>query len=74
MEFDYDHDDERRSVSLQVRVWLESDGSIRLAVPGIPEPMVMIKNDPDRPSGHPKLYRYLAQRLRDRGAPAPGSD
>jgi hypothetical protein len=59
------------SVSLKVDVWLESDGSIRLALPGSSEPPIRIKNDAERPSGHPRLFRFLAQVLREKGAPAP---
>src|SRR5262245_5655397 len=58
-------------VSLHVTFWLEKDGSICLDVPGAPRPSVRIKNEAMRPSGHPRLYRYLAQYLRDKGAPAP---
>ena len=65
--------DDGRSVSVQVEFWLECDGSIRLALPGFPAPVV-IKNDPQRPSGHPSLFRYLAHFLRDVGAPAPLKD
>ena len=57
--------------SVQVTLWLESDGSICLTGPGFEQPPVRIKNDPARPSGHPRLYRYLTQYLR-RDAPAPG--
>ena len=63
------HDD--RSVSLKVDVWLETDGSIGLALPGSPEPPIRIKNDAERPSGHPRLYKFLAQCLKERGLPAP---
>jgi hypothetical protein len=63
------HDD--GSVSLNVEVRLEDDGSIRLALPGSADPPVRIKNDAERPSGHPRLFRFLAQYLREKGAPAP---
>jgi hypothetical protein len=63
------HDD--GSVSLKVDVWLESDGSIRLALPGSSEPPLRIKNDAERPSGHPRLFRFLARYLKEQGAPAP---
>ncbi len=59
------------SVSLKVDVWLESDGSIRLALPGSSDPPIRIKNDAERPSGHPRLFKFLAQCLREKGLPAP---
>jgi hypothetical protein len=64
------HDD-GRSVAVQLKVWLECDGSIRIAVPGMSAPFVRVKNDPERPSGHPSLFRLLARTLRERGRPAP---
>ena len=63
------HDD--GSVSLKVDVRFETDGSIRLTLPGSSEPPVRIKNDAERPSGHPRLFRFLAQCLREKGAPVP---
>ena len=63
------HDD--GSVSLKVDLWFETDGSIRLALPGSSEPPVRIMNDAERPSGHPRLFRFLARCLRENGAPAP---
>ena len=66
------HDD--GSVSLKVDVWFETDGSIRLALPGSSEPPLRIKNDAERPSGHPRLFRFLAQCLREKGASALGDD
>ena len=60
-----------RSVSLNVRVWLESDGSIRLASEAEPTLRVIIKNDPDRPLGHPTLFKRLAHVLRSMGVPSP---
>jgi hypothetical protein len=63
--------DAGRSVSVTVEFWFESDGSIRLAVPGFPPPFVRIKDDPERPSGHPRLFRFLARSLREQGVPEP---
>jgi hypothetical protein len=60
-----------RSVSLNVKFWFESDGSIRLTSEGDPSLRVTIKNDPDRPSGHPTLFKRLAQCLRVMGVPEP---
>lgn len=60
-----------RSVSLNVRVWLESDGSIRLTSEAEPTLRVIIKNDPDRPLGHPTLFKRLAHVLRSMGVPSP---
>jgi hypothetical protein len=60
-----------RSVKLNVKIWLESDGSIRLASEAEPALRVIIKNDPDRPLGHPSLFKRLAQCLRSAGVPAP---
>ena len=60
-----------RSVSLHVTVWYESDGSIRLSSPVDPSLRVTIKNDPERPSGHPTLFKRLAQCLGTMGVPAP---
>lgn len=64
-------DEDGRSVSLKVRFWLESDGSIRLASDADPALRVIIKNDPERPLGHPALFKRLAQCLRIMGVPAP---
>ena len=50
--------------SVEVKIWLESDGSICLTGPGFGQPPVRIKNDPARPSGHPRLYKHLTQYLR----------
>jgi len=58
-------------VSVQIKFWLESDGSIGLEVPGALQRTIRIKDDPLRPSGHPRLYRYLARHLRRRGVRAP---
>jgi hypothetical protein len=60
-----------RSVSLNVKFWLESDGSIRLASDADPSLRVIIKNDPGRPLGHPSLFKRLAQCLQTMGVPAP---
>ena len=60
-----------RSVSLNVRFWFESDGSIRLTSEAEPSLRVIIKNDPERPLGHPALFKRLAQCLRNLGVPAP---
>ena len=60
-----------RSVSLNVRFWFESDGSIRLTSEAEPSLRVIIKNDPERPLGHPALFKRLAQCLRTMGVPAP---
>ena len=58
----YDADDQQK-VSVQVTFWAERDGSIRLVVPGFEHPAI-IKDDPMRPSGHPKLFKFLASHLR----------
>ena len=60
-----------RSVSLNVRFWFESDGSIRLTSEAEPSLRVIIKNDPERPLGHPTLFKRLAQVLRSMGVPSP---
>jgi hypothetical protein len=60
-----------RSVRLNVKFWLESDGSIRLASDNDPLLRVIIKSDPERPLGHPTLFKRLAQCLRIMGVPAP---
>ena len=60
-----------RSVSLNVKFWFESDGSIRLTSEAEPSLRVIIKNDPERPLGHPALFKRLAQCLRNMGVPAP---
>jgi hypothetical protein len=59
------------STSVEVTFWLESDGSICLTGPGFDQAPMRIKNDPERPSGHPRLFRYLTECLRHRGTPAP---
>jgi hypothetical protein len=60
-----------RSVSLNVKFWFENDGSIRLTSEADPSLRVVIKNDPERPSGHPTLFKRLAQCLRVMGAAEP---
>lgn len=60
-----------RSVRLNVEFWFESDGSIRLTSESDPTLRVVIKNDPERPSGHPTLFKRLAQCLRVAGVPEP---
>jgi len=62
-----------RSVKLNVKIWLESDGSIRLASEADPALRVIIKNDPDRPLGHPALFKRLARCLQVMGVPAPSA-
>ena len=62
-----------RSVTLEVKVWFESDGSIRLASDADPALHAIIKNDPERPLGHPTLFKRLAQCLRVMGVPAPAA-
>ena len=63
--------EDRRSVRLNVEFWFESDGSIRLTSESDPTLRVIIKNDPERPSGHPTLFKRLAQCLRVMGVPEP---
>jgi hypothetical protein len=60
-----------RSVSLNVKFWFETDGSIRLTSDADPSLRVIIKNDAMRPLGHPTLFKRLAQCLRTMGVPAP---
>jgi hypothetical protein len=60
-----------RSVRLNVEFRFESDGSIRLTSEADPTLRVIIKNDPERPSGHPMLFKRLAQCLRIMGVPEP---
>ena len=60
-----------RSVSLNVKFWFENDGSIRLTSEADPSLRVLIKNDPERPSGHPTLFKRLAQCLRVMGVAEP---
>ena len=60
-----------KSVRLNVEFWFESDGSIRLTSEADPSLRVIIKNDPERPSGHPMLFKRLAQCLRIMGVPEP---
>ena len=60
-----------KTVSVEVTIWLEDDGSIRMALPGFASPHIRIKNDPERPSGHPRLFRSLARCLKENGAPSP---
>ena len=60
-----------RSVRLNVEFRFESDGSIRLTSEADPSLRVIIKNDPERPSGHPMLFKRLAQCLRIMGVPEP---
>lgn len=62
-----------RSVSLNVKFWLENDGSIRLTSEADPSLRVIIKNDPDRPLGHPALFKRLAKVLRIMGVPSPAA-
>jgi hypothetical protein len=60
-----------RSVSLNVKFWFESDGSIRLTSEAEPSLRVIIKDDPERPLGHPTLFKRLANVLRTMGVPSP---
>jgi hypothetical protein len=62
-----------RSVRLNVEFWFESDGSIRLTSEADPSLRVIIKNDPERPSGHPTLFKRLAQCLRIMGVSEPAA-
>ena len=61
------HDD--GSVSLKVELWFETDGSIRLALPGSSEPPLRIKNDAERPSGHPACSDFLRSAFVRKGLP-----
>ncbi len=63
--------DDGRSVNLNVKIWFENDGSIRLTSEADPALRVIIKNDPERPSGHPMLFKRLAQCLRIMGVSEP---
>ena len=65
--------DDGRSVRLNVEFRFESDGSIRLTSEADPSLRVVIKNDPERPSGHPMLFKRLAQCLRIMGVPEPAA-
>lgn len=49
-----------RRVSLRVQFWFERDGAIRLTSEADPSLRIIIKNDPERPSGHPMLFKRLA--------------
>ena len=60
-----------RSVRLNVKFWLENDGSIRLTSEADPSLRVIIKNDPERPLGHPTRFKRLAKVLRTMGVPSP---
>jgi hypothetical protein len=60
-----------KTVSVEVRISLESDGSIQMTLPGLAPPPIRIKNDAARPSGHPRLFRSLAKHLIENGVPAP---
>ena len=62
-----------KSVRLNVEFWFESDGSIRLTSEADPSLRVIIKNDPERPSGHPMLFKRLAQCLRIMGVSEPAT-
>src|SRR5262245_52487358 len=65
------HGGDGGSVTLELTFWFENDGSIRIAIPGSPPPFVTIKDDPERPSGHPRLFQALAQLLQRQGVQAP---
>jgi len=65
--------DDGRSVSLNVKFRFEDDGSIRLTSEADPALRVIIKNDPERPSGHPMLFKRLAQCLRIMGVSEPSA-
>lgn len=51
--------------------WLEPDGSIHLTMPGVHGFHVAVNRDPERPNGHPTLFKRLADCLREQGAPSP---
>jgi hypothetical protein len=63
--------DDGRSVSLNIKFWFENDGSIRLTSEAEPDLRIVIKNDAERPSGHPMLFKRLAQCLRIMGVSEP---
>lgn len=56
-----------RGVSIQVTFWMEDDGSIRLVGDNLPGLCARIRSDPERPSGHPTLFRQLTGYLRTLG-------
>lgn len=66
-----------RTVYAEVGFWWdERDRAIHVAVPpskaGEVETFhVAVRSDPEKPSGHPYLFRELARCLRQLGAPAP---
>lgn len=62
------------AVYAEVGFWLEPDGSIHLTIKDDPSGHVAINREPDRPNGHPTLFRRLAKALREAGAPAPEAD
>lgn len=59
------------AVYVNMGMWFEKDGSIHLTAPGVPGFHVAVNKEPDRPNGHPTLFRRLANCLRENGAPAP---
>ena len=56
-----------QSITIQLAVWAEGDGAIRVTGQGID---ARIKNDPARPSGHPTLYRQLENVMKVSGTRA----
>jgi hypothetical protein len=59
------------AIYVSMGMWLEKDGSIHLTAPGVPGFHVAVNKEPERPNGHPALFKRLANCLRENGAPAP---
>jgi hypothetical protein len=63
-----------KSVYVRIGMFLYKDGSIHLTAPGILGFHVAVNKEPERPNGHPTLFKRLAKCLREKGAPAPPED
>jgi hypothetical protein len=65
---------EGRTIYFRIGVWLEKDDSIHLSASDVDGFHVAVNKDPEKPNGHPTLFKRLAKCLRDNGAPAPPED
>ena len=63
------------SVYMEVRFWYdETDGSIHMTEPDVPNFHVAVASDPESRRGHPSLFKVLTQCLHEKGALAPSQE
>lgn len=60
-----------KSVHFEVGIWCDKKDIIHVTCNEIDDFHIAVNPEPERPNGHPTLYRRLAKCLKEAGAPAP---